>query len=34
VDRLLEYGVDLAEGDLFAEPRPVSAFSLEDAGAG
>ena len=25
IDRLLEYGVELAEGDLFAEPKPVSA---------
>jgi cyclic-di-GMP phosphodiesterase TipF (flagellum assembly factor) len=36
VDRLLDYGVELAEGDLFAEPKPVSAEmfrELEDASA-
>jgi cyclic-di-GMP phosphodiesterase TipF (flagellum assembly factor) len=37
VNQLLGYGVELAEGDLFATPQPVSAemFSeLEDAGVG
>ena len=24
LSRLIEYGVDLAEGDLFARPRPVT----------
>ena len=24
LDRLVDYGVELAQGDLFAEPKPVS----------
>jgi len=36
LDRLVGYGVELAQGDLFAEPRPVSPEmfrELEDADA-
>lgn len=36
LDRLLDYGVELAQGDLFAEPKPVSPEmfrELEDADA-
>jgi cyclic-di-GMP phosphodiesterase TipF (flagellum assembly factor) len=36
LDRLMEFGVDLAEGDLFAQPRPVTPDmfrELEDADA-
>ena len=36
LERLMDYGVDLAQGNLFAEPRPASPEmfrELEDADA-
>jgi EAL domain-containing protein (putative c-di-GMP-specific phosphodiesterase class I) len=32
LERLMQYGTELAEGDLFAAPKPVTAETLSELG--